>query len=80
MLQALVQESAVGIAIIDRHGLIVRVNDALHRMVDHGCDLSAGQSAQNIFCTDCPARSVGGARASSGRPAAATGFRQHAPW
>ena len=53
MLQALVQESAVGIAIIDRHGLIVRVNDALHRMVDHGCDLSAGQSAQNIFCTDC---------------------------
>ena len=53
MLQVLVQESAVGMAIIDRHGCIVRVNDALQRMVDHECDLSAGQSAQNIFCHDC---------------------------
>ncbi len=53
MLQVLVQESAVGIAIIDRYGCIVRVNEALRRMVDHDCDLSPGQPAQDIFCSDC---------------------------
>ena len=46
------QEAAVGIAIIDRHGCVVRVNDALHRMVGDDCDLSAGQSAQAIFSHD----------------------------
>ena len=53
MLQVLVQEAAVGIAIIDRHGRIVRINDALRRMVDHECDLSPGEPAQNIFCHKC---------------------------
>ena len=53
MLQVLVQEAAVGIAIIDRHGRIVRINDALRRMVDHECDLSPGKPAQSIFCHKC---------------------------
>ncbi len=53
MLQVLVQEAAIGIAIIDRHGRIVRINDALRRMVDHECDLSPGEPAQNIFCHEC---------------------------
>ena len=39
-------------AIIDRHGYIVRVNETLRRMVDRECDLSPGQSAQNIFCPE----------------------------
>jgi two-component system cell cycle sensor histidine kinase/response regulator CckA len=52
MLQVLVQEAGVGIAIIDHLGRIVRVNDALRRMVDGECDLSPGQPAQHIFCTD----------------------------
>ncbi len=50
MLQVLVQESAVGIAIIDRTGHIVRVNEALRRMVDRECDLSPGEPVQSIFC------------------------------
>ena len=50
MLQVLLQEASVGIAIIDRQGRIVRVNDALRRMVDRECDLSPGQPAQDIFC------------------------------
>ena len=50
MLQVLVQESAVGIAIVDRSGQIVRVNEALRRMVDRECDLSAGEPVQSIFC------------------------------
>ena len=52
MLQALVQESSVGIAIIDRQGRLVRVNEALRRMVDRECDLSPGRPAQDIFCHD----------------------------
>ena len=52
MLQVLVQEAGVGIAIIDQRGRIVRVNDALRRMVDGECDLSPGQPAQDIFCQD----------------------------
>ena len=52
MLQVLVQEAAVGIAIVDRHGRIVRVNDTLRRMVDRNCDLSPGQPAQDIFCEE----------------------------
>ena len=52
MLQVLVQDSAVGMAIIDRHGQIVRVNETLRRMVDRECDLSPGQSAHNIFCPE----------------------------
>ena len=50
MLQVLVQESSVGIAIVDQSGKLVRVNEALRRMVDRECDLSPGQSVQNIFC------------------------------
>ncbi len=53
MLQVLVQEAGVGIAIIDHRGRIVRVNDALRRMVDSECDLSPGQPAQDIFCANC---------------------------
>ena len=52
MLQVLVQEAAVGIAIVDRHGRIIRVNDTLRRMVDRDCDLSPGQPAQHIFCEE----------------------------
>ena len=52
MLQVLVQDSSVGIAIIDRQGRLVRVNEALHRMVDHACDLSPGRPAQDIFCRE----------------------------
>ena len=52
MLQVLVHESAVGMAIIDVNGHIVRVNETLRRMVDQDCDLSPGQSAQNIFCPE----------------------------
>ncbi len=50
MLQALVQDSSVGVAIIDRQGRLVRVNGALRRMVDPECDLSPGRPAQDIFC------------------------------
>ena len=50
MLHVLVQESSVGIAIVDREGRLVRVNEALRRMVDRSCDLSPGQPAQDIFC------------------------------
>ena len=52
MLQVLVEEAAVGIAIIDRHGRIVRVNEALRQMVDHACDVSAGSPARGIFCEE----------------------------
>ena len=52
MLQVLVQEAAAGVAIIDRHGLIVRVNDALRRMVSRECDVSPGQPVQALFCQD----------------------------
>ncbi len=52
MLQALVQDSSVGVAIIDRQGRLVRVNEALRRMVDRECDLSPGRPAQDIFCHD----------------------------
>ncbi len=50
MLQVLVQEASVGIAIVDHAGKLVRVNEALRRMVDRECDLSPGQSVQNLFC------------------------------
>ncbi len=50
MLQVLVQEASVGIAIVDQSGKLIRVNEALRRMVDRECDLSAGQPVQNIFC------------------------------
>ena len=50
MLQVLVHESAVGIAIVDRTGRLVRVNEALRRMVDRDCDLSPGEPVQSIFC------------------------------
>ncbi len=43
MLHVLLQESAAGLAIVDRHGRLVRVNEALRRMVDRSCDLSPGQ-------------------------------------
>ena len=52
MLQVLVQEAAVGVAIIDRHGRIVRVNEALSRMVDRDCNITPGQPAHAIFCAD----------------------------
>ncbi len=52
MLQVLVQESSVGIAIVDQAGRLIRVNDALQRMVDRECDLSAGQPVRNIFCEE----------------------------
>ncbi len=50
MLQVLVQESSVGIAIVDRNGKLIRVNEALRRIVDRECDLSPGQPVRNIFC------------------------------
>ena len=50
LLQVLVQESSVGIAIIDQAGKLIRVNDTLQRMVDRGCDLSAGGPVQGLFC------------------------------
>ncbi len=50
MLQVLLQEASVGIAIIDQQGRIVRTNDALRRIVDRECDLSPGRPAQDIFC------------------------------
>ena len=50
MMHILVQESSVGIAIVDREGRLVRVNEALRRMVDRSCDLSPGRPARDIFC------------------------------
>ena len=50
MLQVLVQESSVGIAIVDGGGKLIRVNDALQRMVDRECDLSSGEPVQGLFC------------------------------
>ena len=50
MLQVLVQEAGVGIAVVDRQGRLVRVNDALRRMVDSECDVSPGRPVQELFC------------------------------
>ncbi|WP_158746007.1 PAS domain-containing hybrid sensor histidine kinase/response regulator [Acidisphaera sp. L21] len=50
ILQVLVQESSVGIAIVDRAGKLIRVNESLRRMVDRECDLSPGQPVQDMFC------------------------------
>ena len=52
MLQVLVQEAGVGIAIIDVKGRLARVNDALRGIVDSNCDLSPGQPVQHIFCPE----------------------------
>ena len=50
MLQVLVQDSAAGVAVVDRHGRLVRVNEALRRMVECNCDLFPGQPAQDMVC------------------------------
>jgi two-component system, cell cycle sensor histidine kinase and response regulator CckA len=50
MLQALVQEAGVGMAILDHQGAILRVNLCLQRMAGEGCDLSPGRRATAIFC------------------------------
>ncbi|MEJ1977535.1 MAG: ATP-binding protein [Acetobacteraceae bacterium] len=49
MLQVLVQQSGVGIVVVDPQGRIVRVNDALSRMVDSACDTSPGRPVRDIF-------------------------------
>lgn len=49
MLRLLVHQAANGIAIIDRHARLVRVNRALRRMVGTACDLSSGANALGIF-------------------------------
>jgi two-component system cell cycle sensor histidine kinase/response regulator CckA len=48
MLQALVQEAGVGMAILDRHGAILRMNPCLQRM--GGCDNSPADRVSAIFC------------------------------
>ena len=59
MLQVLVQEAGVGIAIIDQRGRIVRVNDALRRMVDGECDLSPGPTGTGHILPGPQARGLG---------------------
>ncbi len=49
MLRLLVHQATNGIAIIDCHARLVRVNRALRRMVGKACDLSPGANALNIF-------------------------------
>ncbi len=50
MLQVLIEESALGIAVMDQDGRLVRVNEALRRMVDQECDIAPGRPVQDIFC------------------------------
>jgi two-component system cell cycle sensor histidine kinase/response regulator CckA len=49
VLRVLVEGSAVGIAVIDPGGRLVRVNGALRRMVDRECNLSPGCPAEAMF-------------------------------
>ncbi len=49
-LQVLFDEAEAGLALVDNAGRLMRVNDALRRMVD--CDLSAGRHAAELFALD----------------------------
>ena len=49
LLRLLVDQSATPLAVVDRGGRIVRVNDALRRLVSRHCDLSPGAALRNIF-------------------------------
>ncbi len=42
--------SAVGTAVIDANGDLVRVNHELRRLLSRECDVSPGRSARHIFC------------------------------
>jgi two-component system cell cycle sensor histidine kinase/response regulator CckA len=53
LLALFVQEAASGIAIIDRRGSIVRVNDALRRMTNAVDPVSAGRPIRNLFAAEC---------------------------
>jgi two-component system cell cycle sensor histidine kinase/response regulator CckA len=49
MLAVLLEEAASGIAVIDRHGRLLRVNHALRRMAGRDGNLLRGCPAQDIF-------------------------------
>ena len=49
-LGVLMDESAVGIAVVDGCGRLVRVNAGLQQLLSRECDLSPGQPVQAIFC------------------------------
>ena len=52
LLQVLVEQAGVGIAVIDQHGSIVRVNDRLRKMVTPNTDLRLGSPVLDIFCPE----------------------------
>ena len=53
LLQVVVGEAGIGMAVIDCEGIIVRVNDSLCRMVgDTHRGLGPGQPVADIFCAD----------------------------
>ena len=52
LLQVLMQDSALGLAAIDRNGRLVCANEALRRMLDRGCDASPGRLAEELVCPE----------------------------
>ncbi len=50
MVRVLLEESALGVAIVDRNGRLVRVNQALRGLLSLDCKLAPGQPVQDIFC------------------------------
>jgi two-component system cell cycle sensor histidine kinase/response regulator CckA len=52
LLKVLIEQAGVGIAVIDRHGAIVRVNDKLRKMVTSNADLRLGSPVLDIFCPE----------------------------
>ena len=52
MLRVLVEQSPIGMAVIDGQGRLVRVNAALRRLISRDCDISAGNPVAGIFCAE----------------------------
>ena len=49
-LRVLLDESVVGVAVIDADGRLIRVNNGLRRLLSQDCDLSPGRPLQDVFC------------------------------
>ena len=45
-----VHDAVAGVAVIDRHGVIVQVNQALRQMIHSSADLSLRQPIESLFC------------------------------
>ena len=52
LLQLLMIEAASGIAVINRQGRVIRVNNALRRMLEAHGNVESGDPLESIFCKD----------------------------